>query len=148
MSTQFIAGFAIALAPRFAPGGAMDEVAADVLNDIQHRRVKARLRYLITRGELHAHEVQRKAEELCALPLSPATTFDDSDENDPILEESMVIARELIVKQMAAEGLPAPKGLDIHARALVEAVPAIQERARQRVEEKYRAATATAGVAA
>jgi hypothetical protein len=137
--TVFINGFAIVL-PRVTKGGdIMTENDADVLNEVQHRRVKARLRWLLKRGEINSHDIQQKAEELCAMPMVAHSTLDDSDEDDPILAEAMNIARELISARMAAEGLPPPKGLDIHAKALVDALPEIQERARQRVAARYNA---------
>lgn len=141
MATTFIDGQFVILPVRFAAGDTIGPAAAALLCDIQHRRVKARLRYLLDRGEIAPHELQAKAEELCCQELTVQSTFADDDDNaDPILDEALIIARELIVSRMAKEGILPPKGLDNHARALVEAVPEIQERARLRVEARYAAA--------
>jgi hypothetical protein len=52
------------------------------------------------------------------------------------------MARDLIVQRMAQQGLPPPKGLDEHAKALVKGLPELQERARLRIEARYKAASA------
>lgn len=145
MFTVFIDGLALSL-PRktFAPSP-QTEADAEVLDLILHRRVVAKLRWLLQRGEVSREELQAKAIELCKIPLSPYSTLDDCDGEDPILTEALSIARELIVSRMAAEGLPPPKGLDVHAKALVDAMPAIHEQARQRVEARFRAATEVLG---
>lgn len=147
MPTVFIANMAVALPSRFATGDTMDEVAAEVLNDIQHRRIKAKLRYLLTRGEIDANDIQQKANELSSADLVPYSTSEDDDtDSDPIFLEAMSMAREIIVSRMAKEGIPPPRGLDIHAKALVDAMPALQERARLRIEARFRAAAAIAEI--
>lgn len=141
MPTVFIAGLAIPLSSRFAPGQAMSENAASVLNVIQRQRIVARLRYLVAKGDISPAELQAKAEELSRLDLQPYSTSDDDDsENDPVYVEALAMARELIVGRMAQEGLPPPKGIDTHAKALVDAMPQLQEKARLRIEARYRAA--------
>ena len=77
--------------------------------------------------------------------MLPYATLDDGDDDDPILLEAMAIARELIIKRMATEGLPPPKGLDMHAKQLVDNQPKIVELARKRVEERHKAAIDTIG---
>jgi hypothetical protein len=89
-------------------------------------------------GEIDARGIE-EAIELCAQPLAPYSTLDDSDEEDPILAEAMNIAREMISARFAELELPLPKGLDAHAKALVDGAPAILEQARLRVEAKYNA---------
>ena len=124
-------------------GEAMTEQGAALLCAIQRNRIVAKIRYLLSRGEIAPAEAQAKALELAEHPLVPYLTLDDEGaEGDPILEEAMAIARELIVRRMAEEGLPPPKGLDIHAKALVDNMPAIQEQARVRIEARYKAAAA------
>jgi hypothetical protein len=141
MPTIFTCGFAISLPTRFAPGDAIDATAAAVLNDIQRRRVTARLRYMLQKGDITEDALQAKALELYSQELVPYSTLDDDDNvSDPIMDEALAIARELIVTRMAQEGLPPPKNLDLHAKALVDGRPDLQEQARQRVEAKYRAA--------
>ena len=141
MTTSFIAGKAVPLATIWSEGDLLDEIGAIMLNDIQHKRVKAKLRYLLQRGEIDANSLQAKADELMSQELSIIST--DDDEDDPIIIEAIEIAKELINKRMAAEGLPPPKGIELHAKALVEGVPEISERARLRVEARYRAASET-----
>lgn len=121
----------------------MTENNADVLNDIQTKRIKSKLRYLLQRGDILAHELDAKALELSSLELVPYATLDDDEEgSDPILSEALNMARELIISRMAQEGLPPPKGIDLHAKALVDAMPEIQEKARLRIEARYNAANA------
>lgn len=143
MPTVFIANLAVILPSRFAVGSIADEIAAKVLNDIHLRRVKAKLRWLLSRGEINANELQTRALELNEAELVPYATLDDDDsEADPIFIEALSMAREIIVSRMAQEGLPPPKGLDLHAKALVDAMPEIQEKARLRIEARYNAANA------
>lgn len=139
MPTTFIAGFALDLPQRWQAGDPIDATIAEILDYILHRRVQARLRWMLTRGEILEAELQSKALELCAQDLKPHLTLDD-DADDPILLEALVIARELITSRMAAEGLPPPKGLDDHARVLVNSMPQLQEQARKRIEARYKAA--------
>lgn len=143
MPTIFVNGVAIPLQPRQGElaGDPILVYHAQILDEILHRRVKAKLRYLLERGELYPQDVQAKAEELCAQDLKPYATLDDSDDEDPILIEAMIIARDIIISRMAAEGLPPPKNLDLHAKQLVDNLPHLQEQARKRVEDRYRAAT-------
>lgn len=121
-------------------GDPMTEDHAAILHTVQQRRVKARLRYMLERGDILVPELQSKAIELCKQDLKPYATLDDGDDDDPILIEAMSIARELINSRMAQEGLPPPKNLDTHAKQLVDGVPAIQEQARLRIEARFRAA--------
>lgn len=142
MPTAFIANLAVALPVRFSAGTILDETSAYWLNEIQHRRVKAKLRWLLQRGEINPVEVQGRALELCAQPLAPYVLLDDEDGDttDPILLEALSIAKDLITTRMAQEGLAPPKGIDQHAKALVDARPALMETARKRVEARYLAA--------
>jgi hypothetical protein len=141
MPTVFIDNIAVLLPSRFALGDIINEAAAYTLNDIQQRRIKAKLRYLLARGDILQWDLQTKADELASQDLVPYMTLDDDEPNtDPILMEALAMARELIVGRMAQEGLPPPKGLDIHAKALVDAMPDLQEKARLRIEARYRAA--------
>lgn len=146
MSTVFIANLAVILPIRFSAGDTIDEIPAEVLNEIQLRRIKSRLRYLLQKGDIASDELQTKAEALVQEDLVPYATQDDDDtEDDPIYQEAMAMARELIVGRMAKEGLLPPKGLDNHARALVDGMPALLEKARLRIEARYNAAAAAIG---
>lgn len=142
MPTVFINGTAVALPYRAGemPGDPLQDYQARILNNILHRRVKARLRWLLDRKEVFAEGIQAKAVELCSQPLKPYSTLDDGIDDDPILLEAMNIARELIISRMAQENLPPPKNIDIHAKQIVDNVPEIQEQARKRVEARYKAA--------
>lgn len=146
MPTVFIANLAVILPSRFAAGDICNETAAEMLNEIQLRRIKSRLRYLIQRGDIAPEELQAKALVLLEGDLVPYATQDDDDtEGDPVYLEALAMARELIVGRMAQEGLPPPKGLDTHAKALVDGMPDIQEKARLRIEARYNAASAAIG---
>lgn len=141
MPTVFIGSVAVSLPQRFTAGDTLSENAADVLNDVQLKRLKARLRYMLAHGDVNADGLQATALNIMSQELVPYATLDDDDENvDPVLEEALSIARDMIVGRMAAEGLPPPKGLDAHAKALVDGQPRIQEQARLRVEARFRAA--------
>ena len=143
MPTVFIANCAVALPQRFAAGDIINEVAAQVLCNIQLLRIKERLRRQFAKGDISIVELQSRANAYAEQDLVPYATLDDEDaENDPILCEALAIASDLIIRRMAAEGLPPPKGLDTHARALVDAMPELQEKARLRIEARYRAANA------
>lgn len=144
MSTVFIAGFAIPLPSRFVDGEIASDNAIAVLNDIQHKRVKAKLRYMLDRGQIDANGLQSKADELMAADLAPYAMLDDDEgaDDDPVAIEALGIARDLIISRMAKEGLPPPRGIDLHARALVDSMPVIYERARQRIETRLKVAAA------
>ena len=147
MATVFIANLAVVLPSRFAAGDILNETAAAVLNDIHRKRLTAKLRYLHQKGDINKDGLQSKALELASLELVPYTTLDDEDGEplDPILEEALSMARNLIITRMAEEGLPPPKGLESHAKALVDAMPGLQEKARLRVEARYQAAALAMG---
>ncbi len=140
MTTVFIANLAVNLPSRFSAGDELDEISARVLHNIWAKRLSARLRWMKDRGELDAQTIQAKAIELARQELAPYSISEDADEDDPIMAEAMTLARDLITARMAAEGIPPPKGLDQHARALVEQVPALVEKARLRVEARFKAA--------
>jgi hypothetical protein len=145
MPTVFIDNRAITLPSRFKVGDECSYNSARVLNEVQIRRIKARLRWLLSKGDINGDEIQKRALELSEQELVPYATLDDTDDEDPILVEALNIARELIVSRMAQEGLPPPKGLDIHAKALVDGMPELQEKARLRIEAKYKAASQAIG---
>jgi hypothetical protein len=141
MPTVFIDKLAVPLPSRFAGGDLATEIAAALLNSIQHKRVIAKLRRLLARGEIAEHEVQQKAEAFLQLDLVPYITLDDDpDASDPVIMEALGMAKSLITARMAKEGLPPPKGLEDHARNLVDSMPTIMEAARKRVEARYKAA--------
>jgi hypothetical protein len=143
MPTVFIDDIAVPLPARTKGGDEVSDNDAELLNTILHRRVKAKLRWLLSRREIRPDEVQAKADELCDQPMLAHVTLDDSDEYDPIMAEALVIAKEAYMAKAAAEGvpLPEPKHLDMHLRYLVNNVPVIQEKARIRVEARYKAAS-------
>lgn len=140
MTTVFIGTIAVQLPSRFTTGDTLDEIAAQVLNEVQLKRIKSRLRYMHSRGDVNADGLQDMAQALSEAELAPYAMLDDDDDIDPVMEEALAIARELIVARMAQESLPPPKGLDAHAKALVDGQPKIQEQARLRVEARFRAA--------
>jgi len=142
LPTVFINNQAIVLPVKFSAGDCLTPIAADLLHEIQIKRIKVKLRWLFQRGEILAEELQTKANELMSLELLPYSSTEDSEEEDPILTEAIIIAREIIVGRMAKEGLPPPKNLDLHAKALVDNSPKLQEIARQRIEAKFQAGAA------
>jgi hypothetical protein len=57
-------------------------------------------------------------------------------ELDPVHTEARAIAQELILTELAKQGLPPPKALAEHVEALVAAQPEFTTRARARVEAR------------
>lgn len=148
MATVFIGQLAVALPAPFAEGDILDETGADVLNFVQRRRVTARLTAMLKKGNIDERQLHAKALELFAQPMTAGVTLDDEDDamSDPVLAEAMEMARNLITQKLAKENLPPPKNLDEHAKQVVDALPALVEQARQRVETRYRIAAEMAGV--
>lgn len=145
MPTVFIDNRPIDLPVRWHAGDIIEPEFTEVLHRIWLKRIAARLRYLKEKGE-DDETIQAKALEFAAQPLGPYSTVQDEEDDDPVIAEALDIARAMIVSRMEAEGLPPPKGLDTHARALVDAMPQLVERARGRVEARYRAASLAMGV--
>ena len=145
MTTQFIANIAVTLPPRFAAGDILDETGSRVLQSLWLKRINTKLRWLRERGDIDAQGLQAKATELAQADLAPYSVAEDADDDDPVLIEALDIAKSLITARMAAEGLPPPKGLDTHARELVNSLPQLVERARMRVEARYKAAVSLLG---
>jgi len=140
MSFVFIDNTLVNLPVRFRPGDVIDEYSATILLQIQSNRIRARLYELLKKNEISRHEAQAKAEELAALPLTPYSPYDEETSSDPILDEALSIAKELITSRIAAKGDAIPKNLDTHAKALIDAMPEIYKKARIRVEARYAAA--------
>jgi hypothetical protein len=134
----------IDLPSRFKAGDEMTANAANVLNMILLRRIRARLHYLLEKRELTPEEVPAKALSLVDMDLVPfgvAADLDDEDgAGDPIYAEALEIAKQLIVARMNKLGLPTPKNLDIHAKAAVDSQPQIRAAAQARVEARLKAA--------
>jgi hypothetical protein len=130
------------LPSRFSAGDLATEVAAKILNQIQHQRVRAKHLYLLERGEVVPENLQAKADELMEQELLPYLTSADNEDDDPVMVEALSIARDLIIARLAQEGCLPPKGIDFHAKALVDGNPAIYEQARKRVEARFAAANA------
>jgi|HubBroStandDraft_4_1064222.scaffolds.fasta_scaffold204324_2 hypothetical protein len=146
MPTIFIANLAVPLPLRFVEGNTLGENEAAVLADIQLKRVKSRLRAMAAKGDIGPEDLQTQAFALMQLELVPyATSDDDDNDDDPIFVEALAIACELICASMAQQGLPPPRGLADHAKALVDGRPDLQEQARKRIEARYRAAADTIG---
>ena len=142
--TIFVQNRAYILPRKTLAGATLCEGKAEILNLILHRRIMAKLRYLLDKGELKAETAQAKAEELCAEDLRLSDACRAFGE-DPVMAEALAIAREHITTQLAKENLPAPKHLDEHAKALIDAMPQILDRARLRLEARYRAAQQALG---
>jgi hypothetical protein len=144
MPTVFVAGVAVNLPRRFSEGDVLTETTAWVLTNVQHNRLTARLRALLTNGHILPAELQARAELLSQEELTPYSVL-DLEEDDPVMAEALSIAKEVINAKLASEGLDVPKNINDHAKALVEAVPAIQEQARLRVEARYQAGATLLG---
>lgn len=144
MPTIFIDNIAIQLPVRFNEGDVCDAVGASVLNTIHLNRLRSRLRWLVQKGQIDLPGLQIKADELAQLDLQPYDVSDDDDDevNDPILAEALSLARAIITTEMAKQGLPPPKGIDLHAKELVDGMPALLEQARKRVEARQNVANA------
>lgn len=146
MPTLFIANTLVVVPARFVEGSVLDEVSAAILNDIHIRRLRARIAYLLQRGELGPEEVQAKAFAIAQEDLAPGIKEADDDLPDPIYSEAVGIACDLILRKMREQGLPEPKHIAEHAKALVEGNPAFEEQARKRLEARHRAAMEALGI--
>jgi hypothetical protein len=140
MTTAFIGGRAVVLPNIVEAGMPMTDTHAALLTGIWLKRLSSKLRWLLDRGQIDAQGVQIKALELATEDLAPYNIAEDADEDDPVLVEALAMAEAVINSRMAAEGLPPPRNIDQHARALVAAMPALVEKARLRVEARYQAA--------
>ena len=82
---------------------------------------------MLIRGEIDADSIQQKVDELAQQELVPYSAFDNGDEEDfnPILDEAVAIAYE------TGKSLNDPK---------------VKEKARKRIEARYRAAEEMMGV--
>jgi hypothetical protein len=136
--TEFICGVAVVLPPVYFVGEPMDETVVEMLHRLHVGRVTARIHFMLAKGLIGNEEIYAKAQEIAAEGLR--NYVPEADDDDPVQIEAMTMARSLIVSRMSAEGLPPPKGLDAHAKALIEGMPALLEQARKRVEARYRAA--------
>lgn len=136
MPVTFINGIVVDLPVRFEAGQVIDEAGATILTEIYLGRMRSRLNHLLKQGTINKDGLQRKALELSEKELS-VRYIENSEEDDPIAVEALIIARDLIVARMTAEHMPLPANLDNHAQALVNAMPEIRERARARVELRY-----------
>lgn len=117
----------------------MTESDAATLNHIHLKRISSRIRWLLNTNQIALDEAQAKANEFSAQDLEPYNLVEDGDDNDPVLLEALAMAETAINARMAAEGLPPPRNIDQHARALVKAMPSLVEKARLRVEARYKA---------
>lgn len=72
--------------------------------------------------------IQAKVSELCTRVILPETP------DDPVTQTALAIAKEKITARLAAEGLPPPAGLDLHAAELVRLYPALLSQAELRVK--------------
>lgn len=119
--TVFIDSMAVPLPRLTAAGDVVTPEAADILNDVLHKRIKAQVRYMLIRSEIDADSIQQKVDELAKQELVPYSAFDNGEEEDfnPILDEAVSIAYET--------------GKNLND-------PEVKEKARKRVEARYRAA--------
>lgn len=142
MPVVYINNLVVTLPTRFAAGDVLAETSSALLNQIHVNRVRAKLNYLLKRGDILPAELLDKATELMNQPLTSVVTSDDddTDNDDPVLAEAMTIARGLISQKLAQQNIGEPKNLDQHAKALLDNVPMIMEKARRRVELRYKAA--------
>lgn len=139
MPLTFISGIAVELPQRFTAGQAIDETEAEILSQIHVSRIRGRLGWMLKQGTITEAELPSKAEELALLDLSPLT-INEADEDDPILAEALIIARDMITQRLASEGLAPPKNLDEHAKVLIDALPHIRAMAVKRLEERHKIA--------
>lgn len=142
MPTIFIHDTPIRVPDQYTEGHRLSASEADLLNSVWLNLFIARLRLFINKNpEANISAVHSKAKEISnALVLTP-----NDSATDPVWDEAMVIARELINARLATEGLPPPPNLDIHAEALLEASEDILDQAQARVEIRRRVANKALG---
>jgi hypothetical protein len=132
---MFIANIAIDLPSRFSPGDILDDDSAAVLQHEFIKRLGAQIRWRLSRGEITPNNLLSEA-------LSMAHSFEFSwtpnDDDDPLTDEAMIIAKDLIIQQLAADGITIFPNLDNHARTLAQNSPELRKQALTRIETRYR----------
>jgi hypothetical protein len=142
MQTIFIHDTPVRVQDPFAEGHRLTEAQAEVLNSLWLNLLLARLRWVANKNpDIDAASFQSKARETAEILELSA----DGIDTDPVWDEAMTIGRELITSKLAAEGLPPPPNLDMHAEALLEASEDIIAQARNRVEIRRRVANQALG---
>jgi len=131
LPTAFIHDTPIHVPEAISPGHQLSADEAAVLNNLWLGLFTSRLRWFINRTEgLTSSDVHAKAQAIDSeLDLSGL-----GSEPDKIWDEAMSLARELISRQLEADGLPPPTNIDLHAEELVNATPSLLAQAQQRVE--------------
>lgn len=140
MPVVFIDGKAVTLKSIRVVGEPLTENDADILNHIWLKRISAKLRYLLDRNVIDSTTIQNKARELASEDMAPYSILEDGDDDDPVLVEAIDMAKAIIMSRLTQENLPMPKTLDVHAKELLRGIPALVEKARLRVEARYKAA--------
>ena len=135
-----IDGITLELPLLFNAGDIIDDDGAWALNEMMLTRLRERTRWRLRQGVVTTITVQSVVEEMVS-----AFTFDSGepcDVDEPVMEEAITLAREMITKSLAKDGLPPPKNLEEHAKTLAEQSDQLRERARLRVEARLNAALA------
>lgn len=139
MPTVYIANKAIDLPVKFVAGQVLSEAEALFFNREYLKRLGAQIRWRKDRKEIDERNIQPEATKLGLNFVFHESQIDDTDDdNDPVIAEAMKIAIELIRKEMATSGITEIPNLEIHAKAVVEGSQAIRDKARARVEARWK----------
>lgn len=137
MTIRFVADTAVDLPEKFESGQVLDETMASVLNREYMTRLTAQIRWRIDRGEITQTNLKIEA---LAMANKFKFTIADTDDDDPIQAEAEVLARELIIQQLAKDGITITPKLDEHVKVLAKNSPELRAKAKERLEIRYRIA--------
>jgi hypothetical protein len=127
----------------YHPGDKLSLRDAKLLNLMHFKRWSNALNNWYLRNQardLSHQEILNKSNEI----YQSVDLLSPEDGSNPIFDEAMSLARDLICRHLAAESLPIPPTLDEHAEVLVSSNPSILTQAKIRLEARQRAATETA----
>lgn len=130
-TSVFIHDEAILLPDLVPEGSTLSAEYALVLNYLWTRRHTSRLSYWCgknsdaTLDQVHA----------ASISLAADISLDTNEDGvDPVYEEALMIAKDLIEAKLASENLPIPPTIEDHAAALINAHPQLLIQARKRIE--------------
>lgn len=133
ISTVFIHETAIRLRDTFPPGHILTASDAAVLNTIFLNRFVSRMGWKLKRedGAVSAAQIAAWAGEVAE---SVALMDSTGEMDDPIREEALQLARDMILEKLAEDNLPSPPGIEVHAEELLEGMPQLLDQAKRRME--------------
>ena len=120
----------------YSAGQALTETEANVLSSILLKQLLTELKkYIAANPDATLQQIQAEAKRIEAtMKLTPTNT-----QHDPIKTEAVAICKEKIIAKLAAENLPPPVNIDIHAEELARGNSSIIAVAKLRIEARLQA---------